>query len=140
MNSIDYHELRERVRELKYKKRLTQHAIAQLLGVRNTYLSDMLNGRVPVTESVTKKIYELVSDKPQQEKDENETTILQQLLQEKEKTIALLKENAALLRKQVALLEEKIAFLEEERSKKIERAVSSRKSADTDAHAIFPHL
>lgn len=62
------------------------------------------------------------------------------VLQEKDKTISLLEENAALLRKQVTLLEEKIAFLEEERTKKIERAVSSKKSVATDAHAIFHQL
>lgn len=149
MNNIDYHELRERVRELKYKKRLTQHGIAQLLGVRNTYLSDMLNGRVPVTESVSKKIYELISDTqpqpksdaPTQPKVESEAIIWQQLIQEKDKTIALLEENAALYRKQVQLLEEKVAFFEKEYTKKIADNASSRKNAGTaDVRAIFPQL
>lgn len=141
MNNIDYQELREMVRELKYKKRLTQHGIAQLLGVRNTYLSDMLNGRVPVTESVSQKIYELISGTPPQPKEESEAIILRQLIQEKDKTIALLEENAALYRKQVQLLEEKVAFLEEEHTKKIENNVSSRKNAGTaDVRAIFPRL
>lgn len=62
------------------------------------------------------------------------------ILQEKDKTIALMEENAALLRKQVALLEEKIAFMDVERTKKIAHAVSSRKSADTDVLTTFPQL
>lgn len=63
-----------------------------------------------------------------------------EILQEKERTIALLEENAALLRKQAALLEEKIAFLEERYTKKIAHVASSRKSADTDVRAIFPQV
>lgn len=96
-----------------------------MLGVRDTYLSDMLNGRVPVTESITTKLYELIPDNPILENQESEPAFLQKSLQEKEKKIALLEEIATLLKKQVALLEDKIALLKEARSKKVERAATS---------------
>lgn len=51
--------LKDAVREIKFRSGLTQAEIADRLGVRSTYLSDMINGRVPLTESVAGKIYEL---------------------------------------------------------------------------------
>lgn len=50
------------ISEIKYKYSVNQSFIAKTLDVANTYLSDMINGRVPVTESILKKIYEEYSD------------------------------------------------------------------------------
>lgn len=51
------------IKRLKLEKDLTQAEVAERLGVKSTYLSDMINGRVPVTESVIGKIYEVFSYK-----------------------------------------------------------------------------
>lgn len=41
---------------VKYRDGINQAEIAKRIGVKPTYLSDMLNGRVPITESVTDKM------------------------------------------------------------------------------------
>lgn len=50
------------IAEIKYLYDVTQADIAFNIGVKTTYLSDMINGRVPVTDSVVQKIYENYSD------------------------------------------------------------------------------
>lgn len=50
------------ISSVKFFYSINQKDIALALGVANTYLSDMINGRVPVTESIKSKIYELYSD------------------------------------------------------------------------------
>lgn len=47
------------VKEIKFRSGLNQAQIAAYLGVRSTYLSDMINGRVPLTENISGKIYQL---------------------------------------------------------------------------------
>lgn len=49
------------ISEIKFKDKLTQAQIAESLDVKSTYLSDMINGRVPVSDSILNKIYELYS-------------------------------------------------------------------------------
>lgn len=44
---------------IKYEFNLNQSQIAERLGVKSTYLSDMINGRVPYNESMEKKIHEV---------------------------------------------------------------------------------
>nr|DAT56131.1 MAG TPA: helix-turn-helix domain protein [Bacteriophage sp.] len=44
---------------IKYEFNLNQSQIAERLGVKSTYLSDMINGRVPYNESMGKKIHEV---------------------------------------------------------------------------------
>ena len=51
--------LKKIIREIKFKFNLKQSEIADKLGVKSTYLSDMINGRVPFTENISEKIYEL---------------------------------------------------------------------------------
>lgn len=47
------------VKEIKYKKGITQAQIAAELGVKSTYLSDMINGRVPLSENISYSIKNL---------------------------------------------------------------------------------
>ena len=46
------------IEQLKLSSGLKQSEIAGRLSVKSTYLSDMINGRVPITENVLKKISE----------------------------------------------------------------------------------
>lgn len=54
-------EFKNVISEIKFKNKLTQAQIAESLEVKSTYLSDMINGRVPVSDSILNKIYELYS-------------------------------------------------------------------------------
>lgn len=54
-------EFKSLISEIKFKNKLTQAQIAESLKVKSTYLSDMINGRVPVSDSILNKIYELYS-------------------------------------------------------------------------------
>ncbi len=47
------------IEKVKYEFSITQKEIAYKLKVHNTYLSDMINGRVPLTDQISNKIYEL---------------------------------------------------------------------------------
>ena len=44
---------------MENEKRLIQEEVAELLGVKNPYLSGMTNGKYPVTENVLRKISEI---------------------------------------------------------------------------------
>lgn len=55
---IDNKDFKSLLNLIKIKENLKQAEIAVKLNVKNTYLSDMANGRVPVTENIIKKIYE----------------------------------------------------------------------------------
>lgn len=44
---------------IKYEFSLNQAQIAEKLGVKSTYLSDMINGRVPYNDNMEKKIHEV---------------------------------------------------------------------------------
>ena len=50
------------ISKIKFFYSIKQSDIAFGIGVKSTYLSDMINGRVPVTDSVIEKLYELYSD------------------------------------------------------------------------------
>jgi len=51
--------VKKAIEDIKLQFSLKQKDIAGKLGVKNTYLSDMINGRVPLSENITNKIYEL---------------------------------------------------------------------------------
>ena len=55
---IDSKDFKSLLNLIKIKENLKQAEIADKLNVKNTYLSDMANGRVPVTDNIIKKIYE----------------------------------------------------------------------------------
>ena len=55
---IDSKDFKSLLNLIKIKENLRQAEIADKLNVKNTYLSDMANGRVPVTDNIIKKIYE----------------------------------------------------------------------------------
>lgn len=46
------------IRQIKAKEDKTQAELADILGIHKSYLSDMINERVPVTEAVLASIYE----------------------------------------------------------------------------------
>jgi transcriptional regulator with XRE-family HTH domain len=52
-------DLKNIIGDIKFNDGLTQTEIAQKIGVSSTYLSDMVNERVPITSSILGKIYEL---------------------------------------------------------------------------------
>lgn len=52
-------ELTKIINLIRYKSNLTQKEIAASLGVRPTYLSDMINARIGFSQNFRKKIYEL---------------------------------------------------------------------------------
>jgi len=54
-------ELKSIISEIKFKNKLTQAQISDSIGVKSTYLSDVINGRVPVSDSILNKIYEVYS-------------------------------------------------------------------------------
>jgi transcriptional regulator with XRE-family HTH domain len=51
-------QLKTLIEKVKLEFDLTQKQIADKLGVKNTYLSDMINMRVPFTEKIENKLYE----------------------------------------------------------------------------------
>lgn len=57
--TIDSKDFKSILNLIKIKENLKQSEIADKLNVKNTYLSDMANGRVPVTDNIIKKIYEI---------------------------------------------------------------------------------
>jgi ribosome-binding protein aMBF1 (putative translation factor) len=52
-------EFKKIIETIKANYNLSQKEIALKLDVGNTYLSDMIHGRVPATSKTTNKIYEL---------------------------------------------------------------------------------
>lgn len=52
-------QLKIAIEKIKINTGLKQAEIANKLDIKSTYLSDMINGRVPLTESVCQKISEL---------------------------------------------------------------------------------
>lgn len=58
----DKETLKQIVAEIKFRHRERQSDIANKLGIKPTYLSDMLNGRVPFTDAIYTKISEIYSD------------------------------------------------------------------------------
>jgi transcriptional regulator with XRE-family HTH domain len=59
---IESEQLKRIVAEIKFKRGLRQKEIADSLGITATYLSDLLSGRLPVSDKVQVKISELYSD------------------------------------------------------------------------------
>lgn len=49
-------EFKKLIDKIKYEYSINQSQIADRLGVKKTYLSDMINGRVPYNETMSKKI------------------------------------------------------------------------------------
>lgn len=54
-------QLKNAIESIKFSSKLKQSEIAERLGVKSTYLSDMINGRVPFSDSIKEKIYEVFS-------------------------------------------------------------------------------
>lgn len=54
-------QLKNAVESIKFSFKIKQSEIAERLGVKSTYLSDMINGRVPFSDSMKEKIYEVFS-------------------------------------------------------------------------------
>ena len=52
--------LKNRVMVAKTALKITQAQLSELIGVKSTYLSDMINGRVPATYNVYSKLEELI--------------------------------------------------------------------------------
>ena len=52
-------EFKRLIDKIKYEFSINQAQISERLGVKSTYLSDMINGRVPYNESMQKKIHEV---------------------------------------------------------------------------------
>jgi transcriptional regulator with XRE-family HTH domain len=64
-------DLKNAIGQVKLKFELTQADVAEKLGVKSTYLSDMINGRVPFTDNISDKLYELFNIKANpEERDE----------------------------------------------------------------------
>lgn len=73
----DNKELKEIIREIKFRTGLTQAQIAEKLGNNSTYLSDVINGRVPFSDIFKTKIYKVFSDYiPNKEIDKKEVNKL----------------------------------------------------------------
>ena len=54
-------ELNELIKRIKYQYDLNQYEIASKIGVKGTYLSDVLNGRADFNDTLRTKIYEVFS-------------------------------------------------------------------------------
>jgi transcriptional regulator with XRE-family HTH domain len=54
--------LRQIIAEIKFRRGLRQAEIAKALGVKATYLSDMINGRVPFSDAIHARLSELFTD------------------------------------------------------------------------------
>lgn len=52
-------EFKRLIDKIKYEFSINQAQISERLGVKSTYLSDMINGRVPYNKSMQKKIHEV---------------------------------------------------------------------------------
>ena len=55
-------DLKDLVRQIKFHYSMKQGDIAAKLGVTESYLSDAINGRVPFSENLRSKIYEVFPD------------------------------------------------------------------------------
>lgn len=62
MENIDIQEFKKLIKKVKFFYNIKQVDIAHTIDVTGPYLSDMINGRVPITDQVVKKIYEFYSD------------------------------------------------------------------------------
>lgn len=60
-NMAKNEELNELIKRIKYQYDLNQYEIASKIGVKGTYLSDVLNGRVNFNDKLRAKIYEVFS-------------------------------------------------------------------------------
>lgn len=52
-------DFKKMIDKIKYKFSINQAQIAERLGVKSTYLSDMINSRVPYNNTMQKRIYEI---------------------------------------------------------------------------------
>lgn len=51
--------LKKAIEEIKMRDGLSQREIAQKLGVHNTYLSGMINSKVPLTDNMIENIHKV---------------------------------------------------------------------------------
>lgn len=71
-------EFKKLIGKIKYEFSINQAQIADKLGVKKTYLSDMINGRVPYNETMAKKINEIFPSQTHEQSshsEENESVI-----------------------------------------------------------------
>lgn len=61
MKSTVNQEFKNLISKIKFNYKLKQEEIAGKIGVTGPYLSDMINGRVPLTDSLQDKLYEVFS-------------------------------------------------------------------------------
>lgn len=94
--------LKSSVQKIKNDLNLKQVDVAMKLGVTNSYLSDMVNGRVPLTDQILNKLFEVFQVRVESdirpanycERCEQKDKMIMELwqkLQEKDKEISLLK-------------------------------------------------
>ena len=137
MKSVDCELIKKSIREVKYRLGINQSEIADRIGVKNTYLSDMVNGRVPATVNLMEKMKEAFPFLSEENTDSGdsddsrEIAFLKELLQSKEELLqskdeilrakdAILKEKDARLKEQeklIALMEEKVERMADESGK-----------------------
>lgn len=55
-------ELKNLIELIKFSNKINQSEIANKIGIKSTYLSDMINGRVPFSAKFKNSLYELYSD------------------------------------------------------------------------------
>lgn len=67
--------LKKAIEEIKIRFKFKQAEIAEKLGVKSTYLSDMINGRVPLSENIINKVHELFHISITTEKEVNDQKI-----------------------------------------------------------------
>ena len=132
MKSVDCELIKKSIREVKYRLGINQSEIADRIGVKNTYLSDMVNGRVPATVNLMEKMKEAFPFLSEENTDSGdsddsrEIAFLKELLQSKEELlqskdeILRAKEKDARLKEQeklIALMEEKVERMADESGK-----------------------
>ena len=137
-------ELKNLLNKIKYEKDLTQAEVAQLVGVGKTYMSDMLNGRVPYSDNMKEKLEKLLehntvignenivgnisssidarkyySDSPDVLK--QQISQLEQTIQDKEDQVRTLTDQVRTLTDQVRTLTSSLAKKDEQISKLIDK-------------------
>jgi transcriptional regulator with XRE-family HTH domain len=55
-------EVKKLINFIKFQNNMRQAEVAERVGVKSTYLSDVINGHVPFSQKLKEKIYEAFSD------------------------------------------------------------------------------
>jgi len=104
--------LKKAIEEIKIRFGLNQAEISEKLGVKSTYLSDMINCRVPLTESISSKLYEIfqisIASTVEEKATCNFCTEKDRRLIEKDQLIASLYSQIRIQEEMIAMLKEKL--------------------------------